>query len=391
MKKINSQRGLPFRSLSFLKAEEGEITTIIALGTMAFVLLTSIAQTFVSKKTFQTTSTKALTYPTLTRGPTSTWIPTYTPTAGASNCQAYEGCFYNRNNKYYYQSLSDCQNKKNPLDSTGYIKICLYGYSATAVKITTPTPTKTPTSIPTKTPTKIQTPTKTVTTINTPTKKLTSKPTATPTWSISAGTSTPIKWPTSTKVPTKSTVITSTPLPTKTVTITSSIRGPTSTPMTTIINDNKDIPYDEFFVPDNLVDASEYFKDEYWIANGLMVKSEMIENLGLLLQYATDTNLTDTDTPCVPYLAYGYRSYEKQKELYNAKNCDTVANCGVAYPGYSNHQSGYAIDLFCTSIDDQGETNLIEITKVSGILEKASALGFNHPISWDTPHFEYNH
>lgn len=52
------QRGLPFRSLSFLKAKKGEIATIIALGSMAFILLTTLVTTFISKKP-QTTSTKA--------------------------------------------------------------------------------------------------------------------------------------------------------------------------------------------------------------------------------------------------------------------------------------------------------------------------------------------
>ncbi len=49
-----------------------------------------------------------------------------------------------------------------------------------------------------------------------------------------------------------------------------------------------------------------------------------------------------------------YRSYERQKEIYDSSIMNrgkTYTNSHIAFPGTSEHQTGLAIDVSCSSID----------------------------------------
>ncbi|MEK9143563.1 MAG: D-alanyl-D-alanine carboxypeptidase family protein [Patescibacteria group bacterium] len=77
----------------------------------------------------------------------------------------------------------------------------------------------------------------------------------------------------------------------------------------------------------------------------------------------------------------GYRSYQEQENLYNGCQLQKQNGqaCRVATPGYSQHQSGHAVDLY---IYENGEYK-----PMIPLIPLAISMGLEHPIPTDTPHF----
>ncbi|NLD26187.1 MAG: M15 family metallopeptidase [Acholeplasmataceae bacterium] len=106
------------------------------------------------------------------------------------------------------------------------------------------------------------------------------------------------------------------------------------TPLTLV---NKCYYLEKDFVPENLVKIDNYQLPHYdRPGDEIYLKKEVMENLALMIKDAAEEGLH-----LVVYS--GYRSYQKQIYLYNdvyQKN-DTIS----ARPGFSEHQSGYAVDI----------------------------------------------
>jgi murein DD-endopeptidase MepM/ murein hydrolase activator NlpD len=80
-------------------------------------------------------------------------------------------------------------------------------------------------------------------------------------------------------------------------------------------------------------------------------------------------------------IKYGYRDTELQRVL----NAQSPA--GAASPGYSQHQSGNAIDIFFTP--DPGQYTDFNYINFRKCLVNGTDNWIIHPLEWDTPHFYY--
>jgi LAS superfamily LD-carboxypeptidase LdcB len=108
---------------------------------------------------------------------------------------------------------------------------------------------------------------------------------------------------------------------------------------------NKQFYLDKLFVPRDLVNVNDY---EVNIANDdLHLKKEVIE---AYLTMILDLKLDGL------YLYSGYRTYERQKALYEYYQDDNYS----AKPGFSEHQTGLALDV---STKAYGLTELFSETK----------------------------
>ena len=75
----------------------------------------------------------------------------------------------------------------------------------------------------------------------------------------------------------------------------------------------------------------------------------------------------------------GYRSYERQKELYEErmKTADSsYVNLYIAPPGASEHQTGLALDVSCPSVDLQLEDYFSETKEGQWLSANAPLFGF---------------
>ena len=85
---------------------------------------------------------------------------------------------------------------------------------------------------------------------------------------------------------------------------------------------------------------------------------------------------------------HGYRSYNHQKNLYDAcqQRLSEGGSCIVAPPGGSQHQTGKAADIYVydKEADDRGE---FPYTVISPLFGLANELGMLHQFPPDTPHF----
>ncbi len=131
-----------------------------------------------------------------------------------------------------------------------------------------------------------------------------------------------------------------------------------------------------FYKPESLVDIRPYLEN----LGVVYYRGELKSEEGFLLR-----------AECVPYLrgfikelrekgykvviVYAYRSYDLQKLLYE-KNPH-----GAARPGRSQHQTGFAIDMYI--LDSQGRV-VNESPEVKGIGER---WGVVRLLAWDIPHF----
>lgn len=109
---------------------------------------------------------------------------------------------------------------------------------------------------------------------------------------------------------------------------------------------NKEKGLEKEYVPENLIipEVEFSFEDE-------LEKSHLREEAAKALEEMfnaakeEDINL---------FFVSGYRSYERQEEVYNNKvenSSEEEANQLVAKPGYSEHQTGLAVDISSAEID----------------------------------------
>lgn len=124
-------------------------------------------------------------------------------------------------------------------------------------------------------------------------------------------------------------------------------------PDTPLMLVNKCFYVDEDYIPKNLISISFYGID-YIVREGedILLKRDAAENYQQMAEDARKDNLYFT-------VFSGYRSYRKQSLLYYQvnKEDDTFS----ARPGFSEHQTGYALDISTRTI---GITERFERTKI---------------------------
>ncbi len=182
--------------------------------------------------------------------------------------------------------------------------------------------------------------------------------------------------------------------------------------------------YSSDFIPPDLANVREVLENSHLLAENLNGGTIHMYRSGLpSLKTIMDSLLNqykDNPNACLPILAYAYRSYELQKSLFDGKciwdpetqqgvfpdkngNIPEDINqrrwCGVAYPGWSPHQSGSAIDLFCmkeTCSEQNGKTKCkleYDWNKYAiDYIGQSNIQGFDfiHPFpANDPPHYNY--
>lgn len=115
---------------------------------------------------------------------------------------------------------------------------------------------------------------------------------------------------------------------------------------------NKCYNLDKNYVPKNLVSVKNYNVDYIYRKNeDILLTKEAMENYVRMYNDAKDNNIE-------LIIFSGYRSYKKQFSLYyETYNRDDSIS---ARPGFSEHQTGYAIDI---SKDEEGLTDHFKNTK----------------------------
>lgn len=153
---------------------------------------------------------------------------------------------------------------------------------------------------------------------------------------------------------------------------------------------------------ENLVSALEYAQekdnDKYLVADyDVKVNSSIMNSLDSML-----SDFHDTYNDKSVMIASAYRSKQLQEELYAEEQAEEDRDLSkgelVAVPGYSEHQSGYAVDLSIRT--DNGE--YVEYTNADNykwILDNCSIYGFilRYPedkvditeIGYETWHYRY--
>ncbi len=158
--------------------------------------------------------------------------------------------------------------------------------------------------------------------------------------------------------------------------------------------------------PSNLVNAKEAIEAsgyEYFGNSNIVVRAEMVDDLGKMMKDLANKYQQDSRSSCIPFLYSGYRSYEEQEVIWNKLNCEwsealqmgvvkgTRSYCGAQRPGYSLHQSGLAVDIYCTfSQAANGKNNIsMEAKLYQYVGDSVQEYGFYHPIAQDPPHYHY--
>ncbi|OGG21098.1 hypothetical protein A3D03_02580 [Candidatus Gottesmanbacteria bacterium RIFCSPHIGHO2_02_FULL_40_13] len=139
--------------------------------------------------------------------------------------------------------------------------------------------------------------------------------------------------------------------------------------------------YGATWTPPKLVNAKNKLgAGDYWVWQPeIKVREEIIDPLRDLLKAVDKSG-------CTAMLAYGFRSFETQQEIWENKGCaQNPDSCGVETPGWSTHQSGSAVDLYCAVLTDGNLVDFFEVPQT--VISNAQKYGFIHAYSWDTPHF----
>lgn len=293
-----------------------------------------------------------------------------TPLKTEETCSAANGCWVSGSGKcveHLTENAGYCcygaNEGGNKLSYPHFEQGSCLGDIPTSTIAPSPTPTNSPTATPIATPTPTKTPT----------------PTMTPMISVSPRPSPPYGgWPNGTycggstlrlcndcsngSVPfgTSSNIgicgpnITASPTPTPVITRPSP--SPTALPGAIIV------PYAPTFTPTTI---------KY---QGVEVDADIVPTLDNFILAASQQGYN--------VIVYsGYRSYQEQENLYNGCQLQKQNGqaCMVATPGYSQHQSGQAVDLY---IYENGEYK-----PMTPLISLAISMGLEHPISTDTPHF----
>lgn len=149
-----------------------------------------------------------------------------------------------------------------------------------------------------------------------------------------------------------------------------------------IVGGESGITLDSNYVPPNLIDLKEAVPNAYYPYYDVEIQQEAIQPIqdfvNDLIQHGY-----------VPYITYGYRSYELQEQLHHDLPND------AASPGASQHQLGITIDIHSyAKIDDNGNITWYDASTDYGYSEPtilaiqlAAKYGIAHPMAWDAPHF----
>lgn len=171
-------------------------------------------------------------------------------------------------------------------------------------------------------------------------------------------------------------------------------------------------PYEPNYSPPNLVNLRQELGNGYLMEYDVTIHNVLVNDLKRWIDDMTTRYQTNPASSCVPLVVHGYRSYQHQQQLYDGANCvydeasqtDVVRGtknwCGVTRPGFSAHQSGTAIDLFCAAINCQKDTQGRDVCTVRrdwskyvyDVIGGESILrnyNFTRPMSFDRPHYQY--
>jgi hypothetical protein len=129
--------------------------------------------------------------------------------------------------------------------------------------------------------------------------------------------------------------------------------------------------YEKDYIPKNLLHLSEYNIQVH--NKDIQISKDALPSLLGFINEAKELGYTIG-------VASGYRSYEEQEEL-NKKN-----PVGAKAAGRSQHQSGFAVDLYVIDVDE-GNRWLSFKTLPESLIPIAERWGLIRPLAWDTPHF----
>ncbi len=134
---------------------------------------------------------------------------------------------------------------------------------------------------------------------------------------------------------------------------------------------NKEYGLPEDYIPSDLVEPDIRFYFSYFDEKRLLRKKAAAA-LEDLMDGALDDGLQLVGVS-------GYRSYHRQKAIYN-KNVRTIGQTRTdmysAIPGYSEHQTGLAIDLSCSSVNYDLEEDFADTKEGKWLAENCYKYGF---------------
>lgn len=141
------------------------------------------------------------------------------------------------------------------------------------------------------------------------------------------------------------------------------------TSLTVFVNKEYGLPVD--YIPSDLVEPDIKFYFSYFDEKRLLRKraASALENM---INAAADEGLELVGVS-------GYRSYQRQKAIYN-KNVRTIGkertDMYSANPGYSEHQTGWSIDLSCASVHYDLEEAFADTAEGKWLAEHCYQYGF---------------
>ena len=130
------------------------------------------------------------------------------------------------------------------------------------------------------------------------------------------------------------------------------------------------LKYENNYIPKNLVNLAE---------NGIVTLGTEVkvakESLDSILGFINEADSLGYNIG----VAYGYRSYETQQKIYENNPA------GAAKAGHSQHQSGFAVDLYLLEYGARDWSTMSAFPRE--LIPAAEKWGLIRPLAWDTPHF----
>ncbi|WP_347861258.1 M15 family metallopeptidase [Salimicrobium sp. PL1-032A] len=136
-----------------------------------------------------------------------------------------------------------------------------------------------------------------------------------------------------------------------------------------IVNKQRKLP-DGYEPPDLTVPEVPFYFDEFHPKK--QMRKEAAKALETLFEAAEEEGLR-------PVAASGYRSYDRQKTIYEnsvAENGEEYANRYSAKPGTSEHQTGLAMDITSAEMSFRLKQSFIETEEGKWLEENAHRFGF---------------
>lgn len=130
------------------------------------------------------------------------------------------------------------------------------------------------------------------------------------------------------------------------------------------------LSYEREYAPKNLVNLAEY--DVVTLGEGVQIAENALESVLGFITEADSLGYTIG-------VAYGYRSYDEQAKIH-----EDNPN-GAAEAGHSQHQSGFAVDLYSLQYGTKDWSTMKNLP--ADLIPIARKWGLVRPLAWDTPHF----